>query len=208
MKVNTSVLHNFPKEKYLAYIHSLPNFRQEKFQSYATIILTLITFSFFGFFAIAPTLGTISQLKKTLKDDKFLAESLQIKITNMSKLQDLYTSLSSELPILYAAIPKTSSTSTLSGKIRTLANSSHLTILQLNISGVEIATSKKTTSTLTPIGISGTFQGNPEDFETFSKKLVDIDRLITLDGIGTTTIKTQEGIIHQLSVRATAYYRP
>jgi len=208
MKINTNVLHNFSKEKYLAYIHSLPNFKKEKVQSYATVILTLIAICLFGFFAIAPTLSTISQLKKTLKDDQFLAESLQAKITNMSRLQDQYTSLSPQLPILYAAIPKAPDTSLLSGKIRTLAASSHLTVIQLNISGVEVATSKKTASVLTPIGIVGTFQGSQEDFEIFTKKLVNIDRLIILDGVGTSRIKTQEGIIYQLNFRATAYYRP
>lgn len=208
MKINTNVLHNFPKDKYLAYIRSLPNFREEKFQSYATIILTLIAICLFGIFAIAPTLGTISQLKKTLSDDKFLADSLQTKITNMSQLQDQYNTLSPQLPILYAAIPKTPSTSVLSGKIRTLAANSRLTVLQLNISGVEVASSKKTASVLTPIGIVGTFQGNQDDFEAFTKNLVGIDRMITLDGVGTSRIKTQEGIIYQLNIRATAYYRP
>jgi len=208
MKINTNVLHNFPKDKYLAYIHSLPSFKEEKVQSFATVILTLIAICLFGFFAIAPTLGTISQLKKTLNDDKFLADSLQTKITNMSQLQDQYNTLSSQLPTLYAAIPKTPNTSVLSGKIRTLAANSRLTILQLNISGVEVASSKKPISVLTPIGIVATFQGSQEDFETFTKKLVNIDRIITLDGVGTSRIKTQEGIVYQLNIRATAYYRP
>ncbi len=208
MKINTSILHNFPKEKYLAYIKSLPSFRQEKVQSYATVILTLMAICLFGFFAIAPTLGTISQLKKTLADDKFLADSLQTKITNMSQLEDQYISLSPQLKILDAAIPKAASTSALSGKIRTLAANSRLIVLQLNISDVEIATAKKTASVLTPIGIAATFQGNQEDFETFTKKLVGIDRIITLDGVGTSRQKTQEGIIYQLNIRATAYYRP
>lgn len=208
MKINTSLLHNFSKEKYLAYIKSLPNFRQERVQSYATIILTLSAICLFGLFAIAPTLGTISTLNKTLSDHKFLADSLQTKITSMSTLQSQYLSLAPRLSILYAAIPKTPGTSTIAGKLRALANKSRLTTLQLSVSDIEVATSKKPGNILTPVSIKAVFQGDPKDFESFAKQLVAIDRLITLDEIGLSRQKTQDGYNYQLNLSATAYYKP
>ncbi len=208
MKINTSVLHNLSKEKYLAYIHSLPSFKEEKMQSYATLILTLFAISLFGMFAIAPTLTTIVSLRKTLADNVFLNEQLQTKISAMSKLQQAYSQLSPQLPLLYAAVPKTPESSKLTGKIRAVAVKSGVTLIQLRINSINVATAKKVPSALTPIQLTIAVKGQPSDLKTFADSLSSIDRLITITALNYSTLKTQTGITNQLTLQANAYYRP
>lgn len=208
MKVNLAVLHGFSKEKYLDYIHSLPNFKEEKVQSYATLILTLFAICIFGIFAIAPTLGTIFQLRKTLTDNKFVDGQLQTKISNMSSLQQSYSQLSGQLPLIYAAVPKTASESDLGGKIRALGASTKVNIKQLSITSVVVTSNKHTASTLTPVPIIISLQGDLDNLKTFTTRLVNLDRIVTITGLNYSTLKTQDGVINQLSIQAQAYYRP
>ncbi|CAN5129221.1 hypothetical protein BH09PAT1_BH09PAT1_7950 [soil metagenome] len=207
MKVNAAFLQSLSKEKYLAYIHALPNFKEEKIQSYATLILTLLAICIFGIFAIAPTLSTIFQLRKTLADNTFLSQQLQTKISNMSSLQQEYANLSAQLPIIYAAVPQTPEAGNIAGKIRALASKSNLDLQQLRVTSIEVASNKKIPSALTPIFISLSLQGNPSDFDLFTKDLITLDRVITIDSINFSKFKTQQGFTNQLTLQAHAYYR-
>lgn len=207
MKIDSAILQNFSKEKYLAYIRSFPSFKEEKVQSYATVILTLLAISIFGIFAIAPTLGTIVQLRKTLADDQFLDNELQTKIKNMSRLQEEYLLLSPQLPLIYAAVPKTSDESNLAGKIRALAFNSTVRLQQLSVNSVEIATNKKNVSALTPILLTISVQGELLNLQKFTNGLVNLDRMVTIDAINFSTLKTQNGSLYQMSLEAKSYYR-
>ena len=78
MKVLKYNISNFftkiKKEKYLGF---LPDLKKEKTQKYSSIIFSLVSLSFFGIFAINPTLSTIAKLKKELSDTKFVEEQLR-----------------------------------------------------------------------------------------------------------------------------------
>ena len=58
------------------YFELLPDLKKEKTKKYSSIIFSLISLSFFGIFAINPTLSTIAKLRKELSDTKFVDEQL------------------------------------------------------------------------------------------------------------------------------------
>lgn len=208
MKINTTSLRNLSKEKYLAYIHALPNFREEKIQTYAMLILTLFAISFFGIFAVSPTLSTIGELRKKLEDSSFVNDQLQTKIANMTKLQQEFNSLSPELPILYAAIPQAPDAGKLSGQIRSLATQHKVTLDELQIQSAEIATPGKPRSILQPMKLHIGVQGTLEDIRSFYDSLVDFDRVVTLTTLTVVVPSRANASNYRLTVEGQAYFKP
>lgn len=208
MKLNSQFLRNLSTKRYLAFIRSFPNFREEKVQTYATLILTLLAFSFFALFAIGPTLSTISELRKTLADNTFLDAQLQTKITSMTQLQQTYTVISPQLPVLMAAIPAAPDTTKLSGQIRALAKENSVTITQLQSQGIEIASSTKAKSVLQPIPLTFSVQGDLPNLESFYNSLLSFDRILTITSM--TMLFSSEGGTPELRliIQANAYFRP
>lgn len=208
MKIDTTLLHNFSKEKYLSYIRSLSAAHHEKIQTYATLILTLIAISFFGIFAITPTLSTIFQLRKSLDDSKYIDTQLQTKITHLSKLQESYASISQEFPLIYAAIPQTPSTTKLIGQIRQVASDTGVSLRDVSIQSIYVARSEAAKSVLQPFIINLSARGNDENLQKFATLLTDFDRILTISFITLTVPQEKDVTYHQLTLQLTAYYRP
>ncbi|HVZ59110.1 MAG TPA: type 4a pilus biogenesis protein PilO [Patescibacteria group bacterium] len=209
MKANLTFLHNLPKEKYLTYLRALPNFHEEKIQSYAAVILTLLAISFFGIFAISPTINTIVGLRKTLADSTFVVTELDTKISNLTRLQNSYNNtLSPQLPYLYNAVPQTSEVGKLSGQIRTLATNSSVILDQLQIQSTQIASSAQAQNTLEPISLNIGVRGNIQSFTKFYNSLVDFDRIVTISSLSLSVPTELDTLNYRLSIQAQAYYRP
>lgn len=208
MKIDTTILHNFSKDKYLAYIRSLSSARREKIHTYGSLILTLTAILFFGIFAITPTLSTIFELRKSLEDSKYLDTQLQIKINHLTKLQDSYPTVSKDLPIIYAGIPQTPATTKLTGQIRQLATDSHVTLRSINTQSVYIAKAQETKKTLTPFIINITARGSNEDLLKFAALLTGFERILRVNFITVTAPLEKNVTYHQLAIQLTAYFRP
>lgn len=208
MKIDTTVLHNFSKEKYLAYIRSLSAAHHKEIRTYATLILTLVAVSFFGIFAITPTLSTIVQLRKSLNDSKYIDSQLQTKIAHLTKLQESYASVSKDLPLIYAAIPQTPATTRLAGQIRQLATDANVTLFDINIQSVSIARSGAEKSVLQPFIINVTVKGDNESLQKFAAMLINFDRIVTINFLTLTLPQENKTTNHQLNLQVTAYYRP
>ena len=143
MKLPKNYFENLSAAKYREYIKLLPHAQQEGIKNFVTLLLTFAALTFFGIFAINPTLSTIIDLKKQLKDSKHVADQLQKKITSLSNLQQEYDTLTSQLPIVYEAIPQDPAVFPIAGQIQALAKQSGVTISELRIFEVLIAGKEK-----------------------------------------------------------------
>jgi len=63
MKLPKSYFENLTASKYREYMKYLPNLKEESTRTFVTLALTFASLSFFGLFAINPTLATIINLK-------------------------------------------------------------------------------------------------------------------------------------------------
>ena len=93
----------------------------------------------FGFFAISPTLTTITQLKKQLSDSQYAETQLETKIQNLSTLQEKYAELTPQLPIIKDAIPDNPDASVLLGQLQQLADQAGLSLDSLQSFQVQLA---------------------------------------------------------------------
>ena len=125
------------------WLESLSDEDQKKLISYIYITLTLLTVSFFGFFAIAPTLATITNLNRQYKDNLLVHEALNKKLTNLSLLDFQYSQIQQDLEAIYSAIPRSTKIGYLARQLENIAAGSNLSISKLSFGKVEIYPNSK-----------------------------------------------------------------
>lgn len=189
------------KKQYDKYLELIPDFKKEKTQKFTTVVLTIIAIIILALFAINPTLSTIANLQKQLDDAKFVTGRLDEKINNLSVLQAKYNSISSDLPILYETIPQKPEVPKFTGQLQSLAQSSNLKIVNLQISDIVIS------KNLSFYTFNLTAQGQYEDIINFLNKAVAMQRIISNFQISINQ-PSAENSLPQLNLRGKALFKP
>lgn len=207
MKLQKTTIGELSRKKYLEYLSILPQIKQEKTQKYLTLIFTLAAVTFFSLFAINPTLVTIVDLKKQLADNSLALHQLEQKILNLGTLQQQYTTYTSSLPLVMAAIPKTPNVAYLLGQVQAASHNTNVHIISLQAFPVELsriqkATNKQNHSFTFTVDASGSY----DNLMQFSSLLARLDRILTFESI---SLKNEKGDANdiQLSIRARAYFQ-
>jgi Tfp pilus assembly protein PilO len=205
MKLPSNYFDNLSASKYKQYLKLLPDMQKENTRLITTLILTFLALIFFGIFAINPTLTTIIELHKQLEDSQFTHEQLTTKINNLSILQQKYTLLQPELPVIENAIPREALATKITGQIHTLAKDHKLSVHNLRVSEVVL-----TGKTPAPKGLSYVFNlevtGNYENMISFVGDLTHFDRIVTIETIATSRDSRTEELV--MSIRGRQYFKP
>lgn len=189
------------------YLNAIPDLRKNKRTTEITyLILTLIALIFFGLAAINPTLSTIAKLRKELEDSKFVDSQLQTKISNLATLQEEYQAISSDLPLIDEAVPKMPLAPLLAAQIQSVAQSSSVTILTLQMLPVELT--KKTTGKekygTSPFSIL--IEGQYSDLYNFLDSLSRMQRIVSIEQISMLK-KSEDSTTLQLNIRGSGYFK-
>ena len=188
----------FPKLSYLS---------QERSQKFFAIVLTLLALSFFGIFAINPTVSTIIKLQKEVSDSEFVYSQLDSKIKNLSELRKQYASLQNDLFIVTDAIPTEPNVHLLFAQVQAASQKSNIKIKKLQNFEVEILTNNKTPGkkyysySFVIVG-SSSF----ENISNFVSAITDMQRIIDIDifSISSTTAKNDS---LEFNIQATAFFK-
>src|SRR5258708_544713 len=121
MKLPKSYFENLSAAKYREHLKLLPDMKNETTRSFVTLILTFAALSFFGIFAINPTITTITDLQKQLEDNTQVDQLLKTKIDNLSSLEQQYNQLGSNLTNILSAVPQNADSPLLSAQIAAVA---------------------------------------------------------------------------------------
>lgn len=206
MKLPKNYFENLTANKYREYLKLLPNMQEENTRIFTTLIFTFAAMSFFGIFAINPTISTIVELKKQLSDSEQVNELLTTKINNLSALQGEYTLLTPNLPVILAAIPENADAPLLMAQVQSLAKQSKLTLVSFRISEVQL-TSPQQLNTVK--GSSFTFsleaQGEYADMIQFVSSLSRMNRIVTLESLSITKEPKQNALV--LNIRGRQYFK-
>ena len=164
----------------------LPDFKEERTQKFITIILTLIAVSFFALFAINPTLSTIAQLKKQVSDNELVDKQLSQKINNLTILQQKYTALKNDIPIIISAIPKGPEIPLLVAQVQAASINSNVSLNSLQTFQVEVgkpSVSKKFSSFSFALSAGGSYN----DLLRFISTISNMQRIVSVDILSFTT---------------------
>lgn len=204
MQIQTnSLFKNLQKKKFF---EALPNFKEEKMQKFTTLVFTVTALSFFGLFAISPTLSTIANLNKQLSDNKFVDQQLQDKINNLYLLQQKYSQLTPDLPYVLDSFPKNPQVPLLVAQLQSLAQSSNIAITSLQTFEVEVPNSSVSTKKYYAYSFSISAGGSYENLSKFVNSVVKMQRIVSIN-ILTLSRNTGEGPPTQLNFKGTAYFK-
>ena len=207
IRLPRNFLANLSLDQYREQLKLLPKISDKKTKLYTMLALTLAALSFFGIFAINPTLSTIAELKRQYKDLGFVYKELQIKSQNLSLLQDKYRSLSPLLQAVYEGMPPTPEAPKFMGEVNALLKRTHLTVKSLRVSGAEVTPDKKKTGkSPSYFGFSMEAEGSYEDIIAFSENLVRINRLVVEQSISIEKDQKKDNLI--FSLRGIEYFKP
>lgn len=200
MKPNKDSLKNIR----LRYLKFLPDFKAEKARKITTLIMTLASLSFFGLFAINPTLSTIAELNKELDDMRLVDQRLSDKINNLTVLQQKYTNLQADLPIIFTSIPKDPEVPLFVAQTQAVANSASVSLESLQTFEVEVNKNpnlKKYSS----FSFALTADGNYNNLNNFLSNLSNMQRIVEVDIISLTR-KTGSADLLQLTLKGKTFF--
>ena|SRR3989344_2154836 len=200
--MKSSLLQNLSRQRYLEYLKLLPDLRKQKVRDYTMLIFTFFAITFFGIFAINPTLSTITKLLRELEDSKFAEKSLQEKVTNLSSLISAKSMLNPDLPVIFMAIPVSPRAPELLAQLQALALTSGVTIIDLQAYEVELAPSKNPTDT-NSFEFSINVTGDNNTIGQFVSIITTFNRLVTITGMSYSTTESKS-----LSIKGKAFYIP
>ena len=180
-------------------------YKKKQARVYTGLVLTIFTVAFFGFFAIRPTLVTISGLFKEIKDKKEVVKQMDDKIAALTEAQMNYSQIEDELNLVDQSLPLDPDLTSLMKQLEALARASSVTLesvqySKINLLGeVEKEEGQKAAFTLS-------LSGNYDSLKQFLHSLDNLRRVILVEGFSFSA-KTEEEIqILILNVTAKAYY--
>jgi Tfp pilus assembly protein PilO len=202
MKLPKNYFAHLNTATYRDYLKLLPPIKQEHTKAIIMLIFTFIALSFFGFFAINPTIATIINLQKQIDDNESVLQQLTTKMNHLSQLQQQYTFLSNDLPIIFAAIPEQANIPFLIGQIQNIAEQNALTITALRVPEVALTNGSATDTTASSFTIELETRGSYTNSMHFITALSTMNRLVTIEKIGIKKDTKQNTILLQIQARS------
>jgi Tfp pilus assembly protein PilO len=199
----SSLFKNLQKKKFF---EMMPDFKEERMQKFTTLVFTITALSFFGLFAISPTLSTIANLNKQLSDNKFVDQQLQDKINNLYLLQQKYSQLTPDLPYVLDSFPKNPQIPLLVAQIQSLAQSSNIAITSLQTFEVQVPNTSNDAQKFYAFTFTLSASGSYGDLSTFVNSMIKMQRIVSIN-ILSLTRNAGEGPPTQLNFKGTAYFK-
>jgi hypothetical protein len=185
----------------------LPLVENTKSASYFTITLTLLSLSFFGLFAIRPTIITVVSLYKSVEDLKKINIEYENKIGSLVRGQAEYEKIRKQIPLIQSAVPLTSSFHKLTSQLEDFTVRSDISINQLQVDGVAVS-KQNPTDKLQKYNFSMITIGSYQNTYTYLQHLLNWKRLVSVNSLefineGSTT----SGLL-RVTIKGNAYYEP
>ncbi len=184
-----------------------PIIKNKKSASYFTLTLTFISLSFFGLFAIRPTLTTVFSLYKGVNDLRKLNFDYENKIGNLIRAQSEYEQIRNDLPLIDAALPTNTNFSKVTMAIERFAGKENVTINHIQIDNVSIS-KLPTTGKVNNYGFSMTSTGNYSSLFAFISHLINWKRIVNINSLDVTKEGASTSAILRLNIKGILYYEP
>lgn len=157
--------------------------KEQKLTASLYIIFSLLSISFFGIFAINPTLTTISNLKKQYRDNMQVKNALYNKLDALNQLKEQYKNISTNLNLVYDALPVVSQIPYFTAQLQQIAKENNLTISRLEIGKAELYPAERKTGNLYSFLFQISAEGTDIDINNFIKEIISFERIISLDSL-------------------------
>lgn len=154
---------------------------KQKTTAYLYVIFSLLALSFFGLFAIGPTISTITDLNKKYEQEKVALKELQDKNNALKSLSAQYIDIQSDLPLIDNAIPQSAKVAQLTREIENLTIENNLTVKKLDTGLLELYPTKNVNDPTFSFTFTLGVEGAEKDVDQFIAQIVNIGRIIGID---------------------------
>lgn len=198
---------------YQHYLHQLKKIDQQSNSGLSMLTLSFFTMAFFALFAIKPTLTTIANLHRQIKDSSLLERKLQEKINNLSRVQLEYEKNRPAIAKIDTVLPDEVAFEQLLVQLEQLnqqinATESSLFFNTITVVGTASA-SPKTDKDYDVVAFKIGANSSYTDILSFLSGLENFQRLLTLNLISLNSQKSRfENSLNLQSNLETYFYRP
>lgn len=164
---------------------------KQKIIIYLYVIFSLAAVTFFGLFAIQPTLATISELHKEKDDGELTLQQLRTKNQSLQRLSSEFNQIEPDIDKVYEAIPTSPRIPELVRKIEILANTNNLALETLNTGAIELFPTTRAGTQLFSFTINISAVGTETSINSFMQELINIDRIISIERLSSGTAENK-----------------
>lgn len=182
-----------------------PNNKQRA-TAYLYLIFSLLALSFFGLFAIGPTVTTITNLNKQYEEDKVALTQLKKKNAALKALSAQYLEIQSELNLIDNAIPQSPKIAELTRQLEHLSVKNNLAIQKLDTGLLELFPGKNANTSLFTFNFSISVSGIESDVNNFLSDFINMGRIVKIDKL--TTGKKQNDVFTASITGKAFFYKP
>lgn len=186
MKKNKDII----KEELKALIEKSNGFlnagnNRQQATAYLYVIFSLLALSFFGLFAIGPTITTIFDLNKQYEEDTVALKKLQDKNAALKSLSSQYINIQSDLILIDNAIPQSPKIAELTRQLEYLSIKNNLVVEKLDTGLMELFPVKNTNTPLFSYTFTIGVNGTELDINTFLSDVINMGRIVGIDKLST-----------------------
>ena len=179
---------------------------KQRATAYLYVIFSLLAFSFFGIFAIGPTVTTISDLNKKYNEEKIALKELQQKNEALKSLSAQYVEIQPDLTLIDSAIPQSPKVAELTRQLEKLSIQNNLIVKKVDTGLMELYPAKNPNKPIFSYTFTINVEGSEKDVNTFISDLVNMGRIIGIEKLQT---GKQVLNVFAASITGRAYfYRP
>jgi len=195
--------------RYQRYFVNIGQFYQrKKTRVYTEVVLSFLTATFFLFFAIKPTLVTITSLVKEIKDQQLVNQKLGEKIQALTQAQQEYARAEANLYLVNQALPQTANLSIFAKELEVLARTANITLEAIQFESINLKgkLSETKNEALTPtVNFKLGALGNYLELKNFLHLVTSLRRLVSVTSFSFSQDKKEEKIMN-LSLSAQAHF--
>lgn len=189
------------------YTRIQPLISSERFRAYSSLILSLFMMAFLGFFAVKPTLKTITLLRREIKDSQRVNKALEKKINNLSLAQSEYLLIKNDIYVLDQALPIDPKMIPLIQNIEKLSASSSASISAMRLPKIPLEKDKTATiSALIPLEFDLSLNSFFENVISFVTNMQNLRRIVNIESLNLHP-EGKESDVLGLEIKAKTFYQ-
>lgn len=179
--------------------------KRQDLRVYLEVILSLLTIIFFAFFALRPTILTISQLYKDIQAKEEIVQKLEEKINNLELAQELVSEKQTVIEIARLSVPGEPTPESFARQIEGLSQTTGITLSGISVGEVTILGEARKTAQdkdLKPLpeGSMGmpftiSISGEYGNLFNFLRNLENLRRPASIDNISISSTINDEGAV-------------
>lgn len=194
---------NKPKSfsRYYTYIKPITSIPIVK--NYGSTIFTLISMIIFIFFAIKPTVETITVLQKKLANSQQVLNEINTKVQNLSLGKQNYDQLNPTIKNkIKSSVPDNIAFNSLVTSLEQVALKNQASISALQIQPLVAVTKTSGIGTLSEIDFTFNVEGSYQNLISLLQELRRSDRLISIERVALSKLEAGQGILMSISGKA------